>query len=58
MELSIALIIISFVLVAVPEFNKRVSIWLQGIPYIRKINASAATLLLVLGLLGLLMGWY
>jgi len=58
MELSVALILIAFVLIAIPELNQRVDVWVNNILWMRRFKAPAATILFILGFLGLLMGWY
>jgi len=58
MELSVALIGVGFLLLAIPQLNARVDMFVKNIPYVNMIRAPAATILCVIGFLGLLMGWF
>ncbi len=58
MELSATLIAIAFLLLIIPQLNTRVDVWFQNIPYLNRIRAPAATILFIVGFIGLLMGWF
>ena len=58
MQLSVALIGVGFILLAIPQLNAQVEVWLKDIPYVNKIRAPVATILCVIGFLGLLMNWF
>lgn len=58
MSLSVVLIVISLILLAVPQLNQVVDVWVKSIPFVNRVRAPAATLIAIAGLLGLMMGWY
>jgi len=58
MQLSAGLISVALLLAYIPELNKNVDVHLDNTFHVTKFRTKAATLLFVIGALGLVMNWF